>query len=450
MNLKHFILFFAIIFNSFPLRAITEIEWFDLKNRIQFRVNLVDEFLEEKEFEGVWKRKNKLIFKGIVLSDIPSVCNPVVLNLKNKILITIPGTGQVYQLNPSTNSFERLDKTFFRGYNFHALQFISNDSLFSLGGEGFWRSNSILTFFDFKNQEWEKLTTKGESPSGLISLSSGYIPGQTKIVAVESFHDGNYKVSKLGYYELNLENRAWSKIGDVDLMNLKKLGLNTANFNLVGNYLFLNSPQIGYYVNLETNELFKYEGDKKLFFLIESKLFYQENKVFSIRIDKNNPNLSLKVDSLAIKDLIKESKLIGSFYEEFTFLNEPDFGLLLGISLCLVVSILFNVKLTVAKRRQLTRLSYSSLPTGGLEFIKKFKENDENYLVSTEEMSIFLNCENKAFDTQRQYRAQFINSMNLYFFENHQIEEAILRKTSNEDKRFIKYGIRKEALSLFD
>ena len=222
-------------------------------------------------------------------------------------------------------------------------------------------------------------------------------------------------------------------------MNLKKLGLISADFNLLGNYLFLNSPQIGYYVNLKTNELLKYEGNKKLFFLIESKLFNQNNKIFSVHIDKNNPKSSLKIDSLAIKDLIKDSKLISSFYVKSTFLNEIDFDQLFLISLCLVVSILINIKLTLTKRRKLKSLSTSSLPTGGLEFIKKFKENDENYLVSTEEMSLFLNCENKAFDTQRQYRAQFINSMNLYFLENYQIEEAIFRKTSNDDKRFIKY-----------
>jgi hypothetical protein len=57
-----------------------------------------------------------------------------------------------------------------------------------------------------------------------------------------------------------------------------------------------------------------------------------------------------------------------------------------------------------------------------------------------------LDCEKKAFDTQRQYRSQFIHSMNKFFEDNFAIEEAIYRKSMDDDKRFIKYGIKVEAL----
>ena len=57
---------------------------------------------------------------------------------KNKTLITVLGTGQLYELNLPKFTLNRLDKTFFRGYNFLASQFIRKDTLFSVGGEGFF------------------------------------------------------------------------------------------------------------------------------------------------------------------------------------------------------------------------------------------------------------------------------------------------------------------------
>ena len=57
-----------------------------------------------------------------------------------------------------------------------------------------------------------------------------------------------------------------------------------------------------------------------------------------------------------------------------------------------------------------------------------------------------LDCDKKAFDTQRQYRSHFINSMNKFFEDNFAIKGAIFRKSMDDDKRFIKYGIKPEAL----
>jgi hypothetical protein len=76
-----------------------------------------------------------------VLSELPKDFDVSVFYKGDSITISVPGTGQVYQVNPQTLSIQRLDRTFFRGYNFGASQFLHNDTLFSIGGEGFWSSS---------------------------------------------------------------------------------------------------------------------------------------------------------------------------------------------------------------------------------------------------------------------------------------------------------------------
>ncbi|MBP6054306.1 MAG: hypothetical protein KA527_01600 [Cytophagaceae bacterium] len=434
-----------LLFFSNPIKALSEFEWYDLIHQHQVRINLVTNYLEVKEPGRVWLKKNKLTFNGVLLSDLPPYCKASHFNLKNKQLISLPGTGQVYHFDSTKNVLERLDKTFFRGYNFHALQFVRNDTLFSLGGEGFWRSNSILSFFDFKNKEWEEIKTKGDIPRGVISFSAGIQPNQRTVLAVEAFHQGDYQVRNLGYYALDLLSLTWEKKGDVDLFELKKLGQTNANFVQIGNLMFLNDPQIGFYVDAESNKIYRYIGPKKLFFLIESELFLRGNQIISKQHDKNSTGNNFKIDSMSMATLRRDSQFIGSFYEEVPMFTRLEHWLI-GISLCLLISLGLNFRFLLKKNTIVGDISLANIPIGGTAFIELFKVHGEDYLVSTEEISIILGCEKKAFDTQRQYRAQFINAMNQYFADHYQIEEAVFRKADEDDKRFIKYGLKKEAL----
>jgi hypothetical protein len=444
--MKKYIGFF-ILYLSFPLLGNTSFEWYEGEKWALSRVNLVSKVYEVKGFNEIWVKKCDLIFEGINHNEIPVSASPLAFNFRKSILFSIPGTGQVYQFDKNRKVFRRLDKTFFRGYNFHALQFVKSDTLFSLGGEGFWRSQSILSYFDFKNREWEELKTTGEIPGGVLSIHAGLNMNQTKVFTMEAFQPGNFQVPHLGFFELDLFTHVWKKKGELDFYTFKKLGQSTANFNLLGNLMFFSDPQLGYYANPETNQLYKYVGPRKLFFLIESKLFQRSKMLFSMHLDKNDPKGLLKLDSMSLRELGENSQLIGEFYTVRTFLSKPDFqGYILG--LLLLTSVLINLKLLFKKKR-ITNNSYAiSLPPGGESFIGLFLAQGGDYLVGTEEISVLLGCEKKAFDTQRQYRAQFIISMNQYFAENFHIEEAVVRKASEVDKRIMKYGLKADAFQI--
>ena len=438
---------FFVLLLSLPVLGNTSFEWHEGKSWALYRINLISKAFEVKELNQDWIQKFDLVFEGVDPKEVPISATPMAFDFHGNILFSIPGTGQVYQFEKNNKVFRRMDKTFFRGYNFHALQFVKHDTLFSLGGEGFWRSQSVLSYFDFKDREWEEVKTSGEIPSGVLNLHAGLNANLTKVFATEAFQSGNYQIPILGIFELDLASRVWKKRGELDLYDFKKLGQTTANFNMLGNLMFFSDPQVGYYANPETNAIYKYVGPRKLFFLIESKLFQRGNSLFSMHLDKNDPKGLHKLDSMSLRELSENSQLIGGFYSERTILSGYDFQSYFLV-LLLVASVLINLKLLFKKKRIINNSHAISVPPGGEAFIGLFLAQGGDYLVGTEEISVLLGCEKKAFDTQRQYRAQFIISMNQYFAENFQIEEAVVRKASEVDKRIMKYGLKADAFRI--
>lgn len=93
-----------------------------------------------------------------------------------RFLLMIHGTGHLYDFDISKLSLVRLDQTFFRGYNFYASQFNRKDTLFSIGGEGFWQKHSIITFSNPTTIEWDIYESKNRNPHPTNFKFSGYSP----------------------------------------------------------------------------------------------------------------------------------------------------------------------------------------------------------------------------------------------------------------------------------
>ena len=76
--------------------------------------------------------------------------NQQIIKNKKDLYILVEGTGFVYKAiaqNSSEIAFTRIDSTFFLGYNFKAFNFAYKDTLFSMGGNGYWHTNGQLRYF---------------------------------------------------------------------------------------------------------------------------------------------------------------------------------------------------------------------------------------------------------------------------------------------------------------
>lgn len=428
--------------------GISEFQWFDIAHKKYERIDLKAGAFEQRSLNGSWEKKADILFSGIDLKAIPAQCFPQKLRYKGKDLITIPGTGQVYLFDRNAKQLTRLDETFYHGYNFLAKHYIHNDTLFSLGGYGFWHFNNLLTFFDFKNKEWEVKKTSGDAPAGGVLNWSTSLPNHlSKMFAIEAIGNLDSPRSILSVNEFDLDKSMWKRLGEIEVAELKKRGINTANFQSIGNLLFFDDPQFGLYLEPQSNVIYKYEGGNKLFFMPGSKLYAKDRWIYSVRVDLNKGfEQKVKIDSMTFDDLKSNSRLLGNFYRTKPWVTSKE--IVYGIfGVVLLISLIFNFKKSHSKKNTspVSSTNYY-LPKGGADLLELFKLNGEDYLISTNEISIMLDCENKSFDTQRQYRSQFINSFNKFIFDNFGIEEAIFRVSMKDDKRFIKYGIKPGAL----
>ncbi len=106
--------------------------------------------------------------KDEVLSEVRGVgiIDNIILN-KDGLFIPIDGTGRVYQIlsnGESDISFLRIDSTIFSGYNIGAYTFNYKDTIFSLGGYGFWQFNGHLRSFNKVNHEWDIIQLNKKLP----------------------------------------------------------------------------------------------------------------------------------------------------------------------------------------------------------------------------------------------------------------------------------------------
>jgi len=86
--------------------------------------------------------------------------NPLnhVVKTSDGVFISLDGTGRVFRVTPDRSKkyrFVRLDSTHYIGYNFGSFVFSFRDTIFSLGGYGFWHYNGQLRYFRSNSSGWE-------------------------------------------------------------------------------------------------------------------------------------------------------------------------------------------------------------------------------------------------------------------------------------------------------
>lgn len=95
----------------------------------------------------------------IDIKDLPKnfdLSGQFVLKIPNALLVCIPGTGRIYKLDSLNNTYrwQRIDSTYFSGYNFGCTYFHLDSTIYSFGGDGFWHINGDLRYFNATFHEW--------------------------------------------------------------------------------------------------------------------------------------------------------------------------------------------------------------------------------------------------------------------------------------------------------
>ena len=426
----------------------TSLEWFDIEKKIIERVDLQNGNYEI-EFPNSLnsiKSAQKLKFIGIKQEDILANFVVNVFNLSSKKLLTIPGTGQVYELDVNKQSFKRLDKTFYRGYNFKAIQFIQNDTLFSLGGTGFWQYHNILSYYDPNFSEWEAIDTYGKRPEGIYLNSSGTNFG--KVFAIDKLRELDNKdlKKKSQIFELDIKSKTWKNLGELNIPMLTENEINGSDFQWSSNHLFFLHSKEPVFADVLNNKVYQYNASRNGILSNKGQIFISKGWVYTFRNDQKKYTL----DSISYSELIRNSKYLGQLY----FVEETTSKINSMYIFIILIIVLIGFYLVYQKNKKLKKgnieISKVPIPKYLDKFLEEYKINGSDYLLTTDELSKIIECDSMAFDTQRQYRSKFISSVNTFALDTFGFTDAIFRINHDSDKRFIHYGIKMELFALID
>lgn len=359
---------------------------------------------------------------------------------KKKFLVSIPGTGQLYDFDVSNLVLRRLDKTFFRGYNFNANQFLRKDTIFSIGGEGFWQKHSIITFYNSKTLEWDLYKSQNENPTPSNFNFSGYSPKNDAFFSAYVRDDSVLYGKDIPFSIYFFKNKKWSVMGNLNEKLKEAFGKENYRSVWTGEYLILyksnKTLQDVMIVDPFNNILFTCRPLKEHFFLSISEIYYHDGYLYSRDFVSSGNHEKLSVDSTSVRDLVNQSVRIGKAYEE----NNYSIMTIIGIVFVLLIIFGWGFYRKYFKKTA-GDLSFSDLE---LSVIKEIINNPIERKFTTLEINTLLDINTKSYDNQRQIRNRVISGINHKLYSFFDSKDFICRSPNIDDKRMMDYYLNPE------
>ncbi len=403
--------------------------------------------------------------------------NPKVELLHNKgeLFALIKGTGKLFQIDSSLNS-KRIDKSIFGGATFGSANFIYNDTIYSIGGYGFWDINGAIRFFNTKTAEWDVIRSN-QNVRFANGINSNYFLDYKKGKFYLLF---NYANPEYIVNEPLPKNRCYVKILD---LKTKKWDPNqyaissslAQNFSdisfiqiiddaIIANSKFRNKALLINFSKNTINEL----NDSKFTEWIQLKNNIKDGIIYNIKDTVyllNSTDNSVLKYSFSKNDIkITKEKL----FEKTTTLYPVEWFIIIGliIILLIIIGYLISYYNKYKKAVQLTRNDQvytieaekrtinefvNNLTVIEREVLEMIVKNKWNGLTtSVTQINRILGTEKKNDKIQNNIRGELIlelnNKFKIYSLLN---DDLIERKKSSFDKRHIEYDISDKMINKF-
>jgi hypothetical protein len=384
------------------------------------------------------------------------------------LFVVIVGTGRLYKAFPKdgTTTFERVDSTVYFGDNFRSFNFSYKDTIYSLGGYGFWKTNGLLKYFVEKRNEWEIIKLNKEIPIitengfDLIwydqpdgKLYFGFTKEENNTTTNEksqiNFH---YKTTVL-----DLNKKEWSTLGTLTTFLKDNLN-NTTNITSSPWGQMISSNNKILFLNYKENTIYQLKPNKQR--IIEefptssgdSHACYFKDSVFFSGISSKN---LLDSTPLSKNDMILINEKI---YIPGDSGTNPDIKLAKNNSLNVFIILgtlllAFTVAFYLVKRKnkklipsetEKVHITSNKIFTGPeIEVLKTIVENSKKgSATSIDELNKVLGVGKKSSEVQKKQRSDVISSINRkYSYIKDGNGELITRKQAEFDKRSFEYYI---------
>jgi len=413
--------------------------------------------------------------------DIASFTNSNVIKKGKEVFIQPLGTGKLLKATYKNNHIlvERIDQTLHSGVNFFTQNFFIKDTLYQVGGLGFWQIRGIINYFSTKTHQWELIQANRAVPcyfddqkDAVMHFNEG--GANPKLYVSNSYYYPNYPssfetTSTDSCYVFDFNTKNWTALGKLtpeykklfDLKHSHEMDLHIDNlfiFQCQLDFFWANFEQnkLGKFNNNENNRLREiwlssYNDDK-----IELKASFQfnlGNELYFMKLMKDD-QLSWTKTNLNINELntnkyqpIYTNKvsfweaLVTFFYQQTTVMVALLSILLLGIGF--IINFYRRLSMPKEVKDIFYQNFFNALSIIEKELIEALYENTARKdTLSTKKINKIIGVQQKDILTQNKNRSDHFLKINQKFKMSTQNTDSLFIKTrDSEDKRQFNYSL---------
>ena len=340
------------------------------------------------------------------------------------------------------NHIIRIDESFPHRNQFSGHFFIYKKAPYLMGGYGYWKSNSILTRFNFQTKEWDYIETRGQAPE--LGINYGSFVIENDVLYVFDFYQkiNGVDVKNNNTYEFDLSSLKWEKKGSLNRLFYDDINRKILDITIpFGSTKFLQK-------NLESKKLLVVEPSKN-----SVKTYINENLV---QVRRNAIYVGDKIIYTSLTaDRAYETLIIKDFNDGLILESEAyltnDYDLFISYFLVVIVFCFLLVGLTFLKFKRdtvyfvvnentLIGLNKSMNISKEERFVIELLSNSKNSQVDN---IFFLNYFKKSElseDANIKRKNKAINDLNVKFKEIFQLE-LIMKSAKQSDSRQVVYSL---------
>ena len=360
-----------------------------------------------------------------------------VFGANGKLYLLYPGGGILFEYH--NNAIRRIDNSFAHRNQFSGHFFIYKNNLYLLGGYGYWKTNSLLTRFNFNSKEWDYVQTLGQIPSDGINEASFFL--DKNILTVFDFY---YRVNDIdqknnNLYELDLESLMWEKKGSLNRSfydDIEKKSRDIRFKTPLGVFQKSLGKETVRFIDPSKNSIKIYSSDPLR--LLTLKSFSVGNRIVTTQLSADR----------SFEVLLSRGLTKGLKYEGEQFLtNDYDlfisyFGIV-GVFCLMLVGFVYiktknNSYYFILSNESLTGLNKSLQISQDEYFILKLLSDSKSREVENAYFLNYFKSPELSEDACIKRKNKAISDLNNRFVELHGIK-IIIKKTKKSDSRQVLY-----------
>ena len=363
-----------------------------------------------------------------------------VKNSIGEVYFIYPGGGLLFQYK--NNAIERIDNSFPHRNQFSGHFFSYKSELYLLGGYGYWKSNSILTKFNFTSKEWDFVETFGSAPE--LGINSGSFVLDNDILYVFDFYQKIEDVDKKNddLFEFDLKTLTWTQKGVLNKLFYDDIQRKTFEINIpygANKYLHKDFNSDEFLIIEPSKNLVSTYSNPDLNILRDKAIIVGSKTIYSqLSGDRS-------FETLIIKDLYDGSVLVDEAYLSNDFDLFLTYFVGVGIfCLLLIVFTIFKFKndtfYFVLNRETVNGLNKSLKITSDDKFILELLSNANNNQIDNVYFLNYFKDNSLSNDANIKRKNKAITDLNTKFLEKFGL--YIIEKTSSKtDSRQVVYKL---------